>query len=285
MTIQRHSTTKMKPRSRESVMEAPGLFRGRVYLVGAGPGDPELLTMKAYRLMQEVEVLVYDRLVSQEILDMVPATVQRIFVGKAPGHHCVPQQQINRMIAEIASTGKRVMRLKGGDPYIFGRGGEEAEVLIDAGIPFEVVPGITSAAGASSYAGIPLTHRDYAQSVTFVTGHLQDNSLNLDWPALAQPHSTLVIYMGIGNLGEIANQLIAHGRAAEIPVAVVHKATCSDQRVLVGTLATIAREVAQQGIPAPASIIIGEVVALQAKLGELEHSVSDFSPLAAVMNA
>ncbi len=248
---------------------------GKVYLVGAGPGDPELLTLKAYRLMQEVEVLVYDRLVSRRILDLVPADVQRISVGKMVGQHCVPQQQINRIIVDLANSGKRVLRLKGGDPYVFGRGGEEAEVLAEAGIPFEVVPGITSAGGASSYAGIPLTHRDYAQSVTFATGHLQDGTLNLDWPALARAHSTLVVYMGIGSLSAIAEQLIAHGRVPETPVAVIHKATLPEQKVVVGSLENIAAKIAAQGITAPASIIIGEVVALQAKLGALDQALPE----------
>ncbi|MEH6584287.1 MAG: uroporphyrinogen-III C-methyltransferase [Halioglobus sp.] len=254
---------------------APG--KGKVYLVGAGPGDPELLTLKAYRLMQEVDVLVYDRLVSAEILAMVPADVKRISVGKNVGDHCVPQWQINEIIVDLARSGHRVLRLKGGDPYVFGRGGEEAEVLVEAGLPFEVVPGITSAAGASSYAGIPLTHRDYAQSVTFATGHLQDGSFNLDWPALARTQSTLVIYMGVGSLSSIAGQLVHHGRAADTPVAVIQNATLPDQRLVVGNLENIARKVTAMGIKAPASIIVGEVVALHAKLGAPEHSLTELA--------
>jgi uroporphyrin-III C-methyltransferase len=256
---------------------------GKVYLVGAGPGDPELLTLKAYRIMQTTEVLVFDRLVSREILDLVPADVQRISVGKSEGHHCVPQQGINQLIVDLALAGKRVLRLKGGDPYVFGRGGEEAEVLVEAGIPYEVVPGITSAAGAAAGAGIPLTHRDYAQSVTFATGHLKDDSLNLDWPALARAHSTLVIYMGLGNLTEIAKQLVRHGRAAETPAAVVHRATQSDQQVVIGNLENIGAKVLAQGIEAPASIIIGEVVALQSKLGtQVLTELAEHGHLAAV---
>lgn len=261
---------------------------GTVYLVGAGPGDPELLTLKAYRLMQHVDVLVYDGLVSADILDMVPATVQRISVAKSTGRHSVPQHRINQIIVELANSGKHVLRLKGGDPYVFGRGGEEAEFLVAAGIPFEVVPGITSAAGASSYAGIPLTHRDYAQSVTFATGHLQDDSLNLDWPSLARAHSTLVIYMGIANLATIATKLIEHQRDANTPVAVVHRATQADQRIVVGTLATIAEDIAAQGITAPASIIIGEVVALHSKLGTLQPGLAEIvehDKLVAAVNA
>lgn len=236
---------------------------GRVYLVGAGPGDPELLTLKALRLMQSVDVLVHDRLVSAEIMAMVPRGVECISVGKTPGHHCVPQEQINELLVALARTGKSVLRLKGGDPYVFGRGGEEAQVLAAAGIPFEVVPGITSAQGASTYCGIPLTHRDYAQSVTFATGHLQDHSLSLDWPALVRPHSTLVIYMGLSALEDIAAQLIAHGRGADTPVAAVHRATQAEQEVLIGTLADIAGKVRAWGLCSPVAIIVGEVVALR----------------------
>ncbi len=242
---------------------------GRVFLVGAGPGDPELLTVKAWRLLQEAQVLVYDRLVSAQILDMVPRGVECISVGKSPGNHCVPQEQINELIVALARTGKSVVRLKGGDPYVFGRGGEEAEVLVAAGIPFEVVPGITSAAGASTYCGIPLTHRDYAQSVTFATGHLKDHSLNLDWPALTRPNHTVVVYMGLTHLAEIAARLVEHGRAPDTPVAVVHRATQPEQEVLVGDLTTIARLVQERGVRAPASIIVGEVVALYDTLGEV----------------
>ena len=249
--------------------------KGVVYLVGAGPGDPELLTLKAYRLMQEVDVLVYDRLVSAGILALVPADVQRIFVGKSVGDHCVPQHSINQIIVELAAAGKRVLLLKGGDPYVFGRGGEEAEILVEAGIDFEVVPGITSAAGASCYAGIPLTHRDYAQSVTFATGHLQDGSLNLDWPVLARANNTLVIYMGMGNLEVIASKLVEYGRAASTPVAVVHRATQPEQQVVVATLGTICHEAQARGIQAPAAIIIGEVVALYYKLGTYQQALPE----------
>lgn len=261
---------------------------GKVFLVGAGPGDPELLTLKAYRLLQTVDVLVYDRLVSREILDMVPRGVECISVGKEPGHHCVPQSKINELIVALAHTGKCVLRLKGGDPYVFGRGGEEAEVLVDAGIPFEVVPGITSAAGASTYCGIPLTHRDYAQSVTFATGHLKDDSLDLDWPSLARKNSTLVIYMGLANLGQIAARLVEHGRCATTPVAIVHRATQSSQEVLIGTLHDIANKVAASGMRSPASIIVGEVVALYEKLGSpaesgpLDQQRTGIGPLALV---
>lgn len=257
------------------------LETGYVYLVGAGPGDPELLTLRAYRLFQEVDVLVYDRLVSQEILDLVPARVERVAVGKKPGQHCIPQERINLTLVSLASAGKRVLRLKGGDPYIFGRGGEEAEVLMQTGIPFEVVPGITAAAGASTYCGIPLTHRDYAQSVTFATGHLKDDSHNLDWSALARSHTTLVIYMGMGSLEEIASQLVAHGRAINTPVAAVHRATQAEQEVVVGSLADIAERVNQAKLRTPSLIIVGEVVSLYNKLN-VERPQSEKHPLYAV---
>ncbi|NCF18701.1 MAG: uroporphyrinogen-III C-methyltransferase [Haliea sp.] len=239
---------------------------GKVFLVGAGPGDPELLTVKAYRLLQNVDVVVYDRLVSRDILDLVPRGIECLSVGKEPGHHCVPQDKINELIVALALTGKRVLRLKGGDPYVFGRGGEEAEVLVEEGIPFEVVPGITSAAGASTYCGIPLTHRDYAQSVTFATGHLKDDSLDLDWPCLARANSTVVIYMGMSNLAAIAGALVAHGRSSQTPVAIVRRATRPDQDVVVGTLDDIAERAAACGMRSPALIIVGEVVALHETL-------------------
>lgn len=242
------------------------LTTGCVYLVGAGPGDPDLLTLRAWKLMQAVDVLVYDRLVSDEILEMVPADVERVTVGKVPGNHCVPQDRINELIIARARRGERVLRLKGGDPYVFGRGGEEAEALVDAQIPFEVVPGITAAAGASSYCGIPLTHRDYAQSVTFATGHLKDDSANLDWQSLARPNTTLVVYMGMASLPYISRMLIAHGRAADTPVAAVHRATQAQQRIAIGTLENISDKVAEERISSPAAIIVGEVVSLHGKL-------------------
>lgn len=242
------------------------LVTGCVYLVGAGPGDPDLLTLRAWRLMQAVDVVVYDRLVSGEILDLVPADVERIAVGKIPGHHCVPQDKINDLLVTRSRNGQRVLRLKGGDPYVFGRGGEEAEALVEAQIPFEVVPGITAAAGASSYCGIPLTHRDYAQSVTFATGHLKDDSANLDWVSLARPHTTLVVYMGMASLPFITENLIAHGRDPATPVAAVHRATQKEQRIAIGTLETIVDKVAEARICSPAAIIVGEVVSLHQKL-------------------
>lgn len=279
---------KVFPGSKYSVVAGNAEDAGKVYLVGAGPGDPELLTLKAYRLLQAADVLVYDRLVSREILDMVPRGVECISVGKAPGNHCIPQDKINELIVALARAGKCVLRLKGGDPYVFGRGGEEAEVLVEAGISFEVVPGITSAAGASTYCGIPLTHRDYAQSVTFATGHLKDNSLDLDWPSLARKNSTLVIYMGLSSLEQIATRLVEHGRPPSTPVAIVYRATQADQEVLIGSLGDIANKVVASGMRSPASIIVGEVVALYEKLGgatqfeSTGHQQAGIGPLALV---
>ncbi len=239
---------------------------GTVYLVGGGPGDPELLTLRAARLIASADIVVYDNLIGKGILDLVPAKTERIYVGKQAGNHSLPQEEINALLVRLAKAGNSVVRLKGGDPFIFGRGGEEIEELRQHGVPFEVVPGVTSASGMAAYAGIPLTHRDHAQSCTFVTGHLKDGSVDLDWPALARPHQTLVIYMGIGALAEICRQLAAHGLAASTPAAVVQNATLPQQRVVAGTLATLAGKVAASGIAPPALIVVGEVVSLRDKL-------------------
>lgn len=239
---------------------------GTVYLVGAGPGDPELLTLRAAKLLSLADVVVYDHLVGDGILDLANRAAQRIYVGKQKSRHSVPQDGINALLVRLAKQGKQVVRLKGGDPFIFGRGGEEVEVLAAEGIRFEVVPGITAASGVSSYAGIPLTHRDYAQSCIFTTGHLKDGGLNLDWEILAHPRQTAVIYMGLGALSEICRQLIAHGRAASIPVAVIEQGTTRAQRVVTGTLSTIANLVAAMGCKSPCLIIVGEVVALHQTL-------------------
>jgi len=240
--------------------------RGEVYLVAAGPGDPELLTFRALRLIQRADVVVHDRLVSPEVLTLARRDAQRIYVGKESNNHCVPQDQINQLLITLAAEGKRVVRLKGGDPFIFGRGGEEAEALVAAGTEFQVVPGITSAAGAASYCGIPLTHREYAQSVTFTTGHLKNGNIDIDWHTVSQGRHTLVVYMGLSNLSLIARQLIEHGLPAQTPVAVVRHATRQDQSQLIGTLVTIVDQVAQSGMTPPAVIIIGEVVHLHNKL-------------------
>lgn len=239
---------------------------GEVYLVGAGPGNPDLLTFRALRLMQKADVVVYDHLLGDGILDLVRRDAQRIYAGKESNKHAMPQADINELLVRLAKAGRRVVRLKGGDPFIFGRGGEEMEALADHGIPFEVVPGVTAACGVSCYAGIPLTHRNYAQSVVFVTGHLKDGSVDLDFPALARPGQTVVIYMGVGGLAQICEQLIVHGQRADMPAAVVERGATDRQRVVIATLATLPARVAQAGVRPPALVIVGEVVALQGRL-------------------
>ncbi|MDD2940737.1 MAG: siroheme synthase CysG, partial [Acinetobacter harbinensis] len=240
--------------------------KGEVYLVGAGPGDPELLTLKALRLMQQADVIIYDRLVSPPILDLCRRDAEKIYVGKARSNHSVPQDGINALLVEYAAQGKRVCRLKGGDPFIFGRGGEEIQELFAAGVAFQVVPGITAASGCSAYAGIPLTHRDYAQSVRFLTGHLKEGSPELPWSELVYENQTLVLYMGLVGLEKICAQLIAHGQRPNMPVALISKGTTPDQKVVVGTLADIASKVTEHQIQAPTLTIIGEVVKLREQL-------------------
>lgn len=240
--------------------------KGEVYLVGAGPGDPELLTLKALRLMQQADVVIYDRLVSAPILELCRRDAEKVYVGKARSNHAVPQEGINALLVKYAQAGKRVCRLKGGDPFIFGRGGEEIQELYEAGVSFQVIPGITAASGCAAYAGIPLTHRDYAQSVRFLTGHLKEGSPELPWSELVYEQQTLVLYMGLVGLESICEKLIAHGQRADMPVALISKGTTPEQKVVVGTLADIASKVAQHHIQAPTLTIIGEVVNLREQL-------------------
>ncbi len=250
--------------------KAEPTHNGEVYLVGGGPGDPDLLTFRALRLMQQCDVCVYDKLVSPEVLELVRRDAELIYVGKSRDQHTLPQEQINALLAKLALEGKRVLRLKGGDPFIFGRGGEEIETLMQQGVPFQVVPGITAANGVSSYAGIPLTHRDYAQACLFITGHLKDGLLNLDWEAMSRPHQTVVIYMGLVGLAEICQQLILRGVSPDMPVAVVQQGTTQQQRVVTATLETLAIKVAAAEMKPPCLTIIGEVVQLREKLNWFE---------------
>ena len=245
---------------------------GEVYLVGAGPGDPDLLTLRALRLMHKADVVLYDRLVSPEILLKLRPDAQKIYVGKCSADHAVPQETINEMLVRLAKEGNRVLRLKGGDPFIFGRGGEELESLAAAGIPFQVVPGITAASGCASYAGIPLTHRDYSQSVRFLTGHTKDGRVPLEWDLLVKEQQTLVFYMGLAGLPDICDQLLKHGMSSSTPVAVIQQGTTQTQKVVVGNLDRVSDLAVEKEIQAPTIIIIGEVVKLQESLSWFNRS-------------
>jgi len=239
---------------------------GQVYLVGTGPGDPELLTVRAYRLIQAADVALYDNLVGAQVMDLLPASAERVYVGKRRNRHTLPQEEINKLLVHYARQGRNVLRLKGGDPFMFGRGGEEIETLMQEGIPFQVVPGITAALGAAAYAGIPLTHRDHSQACIFVTGHLKDGSADLDWATLTRPRQTVVIYMGLLGLPELCAELIAHGLPASTPAAVVEQATRPTQRVVVAILGELPAAVERAELAGPTLIIVGHVVSLRQRL-------------------
>lgn len=239
---------------------------GEVWLIGAGPGDPDLLTFRALRLMQQADVVLHDRLVSDEILNLTRRDADRIYVGKKRDDHAVPQGEINQLLVDLAKQGKNVVRLKGGDPFIFGRGGEEIELLAQNKIPFQIVPGVTAASGCATYAGIPLTHRDHAQSCIFVTGHLKDGTVNLNWQLLSNPNQTVVIYMGLIGLKTICEELIKHGVSPDMPIALVQQGTTQNQQVFTGTLSTMNDHIKDKKVQAPTLIIIGSVVSLEPKL-------------------
>jgi len=245
---------------------AASLNTGEVYLVGAGPGDPELLTLRAHRLMQQADVVVYDRLVSDEIMSLCRADAIKVYAGKKRNEHTLQQHEINDTLVSYARKGYRVLRLKGGDPFIFGRGGEEIETLSENNIPFQVVPGITAASGCSAYAGIPLTHRDHAQAAVFVTGHLKNGNLELPWESLTQPSQTVVCYMGLSNLPEICSKLVEHGMDHTMPAAIIEKGTTDQQRVITATVGSLADAVAKQNVSSPAMVVFGSVVSLHDKL-------------------
>jgi len=255
-------------------MDLTGPPQGFVSLVGAGPGDPELLTLRALRVMQRADVVLYDNLVAPALVDLARHDAERIYVGKECDNHALGQDSINALMVRLAREGKRVVRLKGGDPFIFGRGGEEIEALAAQGVSFEVVPGVTAAAGAAAYAGIPLTHRDYAQTCVFVTGHLKQGAVDLDWRSIARPRQTIAVYMGVGALEAICQGLVAHGLAPNLPAALVEKATLPEQRVIEGTLASLPEAAAAAAVKPPALLIVGEVVRLRERLAWFESQMA-----------
>ena len=248
---------------------------GEVYLVGTGPGDPDLLTFRALRLMQQADVVLYDRLIGEGILNLVRRDARRIYVGKLKNNHTVPQEEIGNMLIDLARQGKRVLRLKGGDPFVFGRGGEEIEALSDNGIAFQVVPGVTAANGCAAYAGIPLTHRDHAQACVFVTGHEKNGELNLNWQSLIQPRQTVVLYMGLSSLDAITHGFLSHGANPATPAAVIENGTRAGQRVITGTLDTLLEKTSQANVKSPALIIVGSVVGLRDKLSWFANKAKD----------
>jgi uroporphyrin-III C-methyltransferase/precorrin-2 dehydrogenase/sirohydrochlorin ferrochelatase len=251
--------------------------RGEVYLVGAGPGDPDLVTFRAFRLMQKADVVLYDRLIGDGVLKLVRREAERVYVGKRPDNHELPQEEIGALLVKLAKEGKRVLRLKGGDPFMFGRGGEEIETLAAHGVPFQVCPGVTAAVGASAYAGIPLTHRDHAQACVFVTGHGKDGKIDLDWTTLLQPRQTVAVYMGLRNLEPLTKEFVARGAGADLPAAVVDNATRVDQKVVVGTLGTLAAKARDVELKGPSIVIVGTVVTLRDKLDWFAPATSEFA--------
>jgi len=261
-----HANELMESQLKEAAVDGAKPPEGEVYLVGTGPGDPDLLTFRALRLMQQADVVLYDRLIGEGILNLARRDAERIYVGKLKHNHTVPQEEISQLLIDLANKGKRVLRLKGGDPFMFGRGGEEIEALSDHGIAFQVIPGITAANGCAAYAGIPLTHRDHAQACVFVTGHEKDGQLNLNWESLIQPRQTVVLYMGLSSLQAITSGFIANGADPATPAAVIENGTRAGQRVVTGSLASLTEKTAEADIKSPALIIIGSVVTLREKL-------------------